>query len=328
MNPNSPPLSPEEQDQVLQTIEMFEVIVEGSPQDVQSLEILKDAYHRVGKLPEMLATSRKLAEQYTEAGQHSSALLEYEGILQHDPDNPEIIAALGEVEERLHESGEARPVPMVAPPETAVEVDVGFNMTVDDTGTLMATGRTLRSVPVARMETVSQALKQDGNEPLAKFLIQHRLAPEEAVRASLEHVMAKNKDLPPNTLATSLLEEVASRGSLAIDGLLSGILERSKFAYIPLEHYDVDRHVVRSLPETLTLGRLIVPFDRMSRTVLIATANPFDAAGKEAVQQLLDDSVQWHLASPAAIVKALSDTYRIAAPSPDAVETAQFRLAS
>ena len=55
------------------------------------------------------------------------------------------------------------------------------------------------------------------------------------------------------------------------------------------------------LPESLTLGRLIVPFDLISRTIMIATANPFDAQGKEAVQQLLDYNIQWHVAAPAAI---------------------------
>ena len=45
--------------------------------------------------------------------------------------------------------------------------------------------------------------------------------------------------------------------------------------------------------------------------VMIAMANPFDALGKEAVQQLLDYNVQWHLCSPQAMAKVLGDTFRI-----------------
>jgi hypothetical protein len=56
---------------------------------------------------------------------------------------------------------------------------------------------------------------------------------------------------------------------------------------------------------------LIVPFDIISRTVMVAMANPFDALGKEAVQQLLDYNVHWHLAAPQAIVKTLTDTFRV-----------------
>jgi hypothetical protein len=87
--------------------------------------------------------------------------------------------------------------------------------------------------------------------------------------------------------------------------MLCGILERTKFAYIPLEYYDVDRQIIRMLPESITLTRLIVPFDVMSRTMMVATANPFDALGKDAAQQLLDYNIQWHLASPEAICRVL-----------------------
>jgi hypothetical protein len=65
------------------------------------------------------------------------------------------------------------------------------------------------------------------------------------------------------------------------------------------------------LPEEITLARLIVPFDVMSRTLMVAMANPFDGEGKETVQQLLDYNIQWHLASPAAINKVLTETYRL-----------------
>ena len=113
--------------------------------------------------------------------------------------------------------------------------------------------------------------------------------------------------------------------------LLCGIIDRSKFAYIPLEFYDVDRQIVKMLPDNLTLGRLIVPFDVISRTVMIATANPFDAAAKEAVQQLLDYNIQWHLASPAAIIKVLGEVYRITngvAAGASAADAPSFKLAS
>jgi hypothetical protein len=55
----------------------------------------------------------------------------------------------------------------------------------------------------------------------------------------------------------------------------------------------------------------MVPFDILSRTLMIATANPFDALGKEAAQQLLDYNVQWHLASPQAIFRSLGEVYRL-----------------
>ena len=105
-------------------------------------------------------------------------------------------------------------------------------------------------------------------------------------------------------------------------------MDRSKFAYIPLEYYEVDRQIVKMLPEMVTLGRLIVPFDVISRTLMVALANPFDAAGKDAVEQLLDFNIQWHIASPEAITKVLSETYRVAAPGIIGAEPAGFKLAT
>ena len=67
------------------------------------------------------------------------------------------------------------------------------------------------------------------------------------------------------------------------------------------------------LPDNLTLGRLCVPFDLISRTIMVACCNPFDAAGRAAVQQSLDYTVSWYLARPAAVERTLQDVYRIGA---------------
>jgi tetratricopeptide (TPR) repeat protein len=303
------PLSSEELEQVRQTVEMFEVITQANPQDTQSLEILKEAYSRLGQQDEMLGISRRLADSYLELGQYSSALLEYEGILQKQPDNAEIIAALGEVEQRLQTAQKE------AQGNSVISLD--FSKVVLDGGNIMTTKKTAgeRPSPVtgsahaaagARLDGLS-----DGNEALMRFLLQHRLAPEDVVTQAMSITRRKNKERKPQAIASSLIDEIVTRGSVDLEQLLCGILDRSKFAYIPLEHYEMDRQIVRMLPENLTLGRLIIPFDIISRTMMVALANPFDSEGKQAVQQLVDYNVQWHLASPAAIVKVLNDVFRL-----------------
>jgi hypothetical protein len=156
----------------------------------------------------------------------------------------------------------------------------------------------------------------DGNEALAKFLVQHKLAPEDVIQSSLATVQKLNGSIKSGAMGLSLLNEIVERGGADIESLLCGIIERTKFSYVPLEYYDVDRHVIRMLPEELTLRRLIVPFDVISRTVMIATANPFDSAGKEAAQSVLDYNIQWHIASPEAISKILTQAYRIEKTAP------------
>jgi hypothetical protein len=310
MNSSPPTLSPEEQEQILQTIEMFEVIVQANPQDTQSMEILKDAYLRLGMKKEMLTITKRLAETFTQIGQFSTAMLEYEHILRNQPDDVETIAAMGELEERMNKATRKG---------KTGGLDVGHGPNAE-TGTLITTSATMQpagfgqggpGAAATRIDDITAGLSEDGNQALAKFLIQHRLAPEEIVAGALDRSQKRNQALPPSTLASSLIDEIVKFGGADLEGILCGILERTKFAYIPLEYYDVDRQVVRMLPESITLSRLIVPFDVMSRTVMVATANPFDALGKDAAQQLLDYSIQWHLASPVAISRVLQQAYRL-----------------
>lgn len=324
-------ISSEEQEQLQQTIEMFEVIVQASPQDSQSMEILKDAYFKLGKSGEALATARRLADTYFDLGQYSQAMIEYEGILQRDPNNVEIIAALGEVEERLQKSGQGRTGVVPAPeapgaprPAGGSSINLDFRMASGEMGTLMATEQTQGAAGADGHNDGPVSFTNDGNEALAKFIVQHRLVPEDIVASALERVTKKNLERGANTLASCLIDEMCRRGAVELEYLLSNIIDRSKFAYIPLEYYDVDRAVVKMLPEEITLGRLIVPFDVMSRTLMVAMANPFDSAGKEAVQQALDYNLQWHLASPEAIAKVLGETYRLGNVVSDSTA---FRLA-
>ncbi|MHA3774341.1 GspE/PulE/PilB domain-containing protein [Verrucomicrobiota bacterium sgz303538] len=343
MNLSPQTVSPEEQEQILQTIEMFEVIIQASPQDCQSMEILKDAYQRVGRAADAQVIARRLADTYVELGQYSQAMFEYEGILQKDPTNPEVIAAMSDLEEKLRSPAVPTIEPVLpasggilgsvtlAPPadlhtnNKGLGIDLDFQAVVGDGGTLIATEQTVREFSEqAKIITPEQAVTgNEGNAALAKFLVQNRLVPEEAVNSALERVTKKNAERQLGSLPLSLIDQICRRGVIDLEALLCGIVDRSKFAYIPLEYYDVDRAVVRMLPENLTMGCLMVPFDVMSRTIMIATANPFDAAAKETAQQMLDYNIQWHLAAPQAIAQALSSVYKIDAAKPEAIP---FRL--
>src|ERR1700677_3665447 len=132
-------VSTEEQEQILQTIEMFEVITQTNPDDCQSLEILKEAYWRLGKQKEALAVTRKLADAYMAKGQYSSAMMEYEGILQKDPNSPGIAELLADVEAKLNLTGKENGS---STDENASAIDLDFSAFGNlgqDEATLMAT---------------------------------------------------------------------------------------------------------------------------------------------------------------------------------------------
>ncbi|MGB8353095.1 MAG: tetratricopeptide repeat protein [Chthoniobacteraceae bacterium] len=92
----------EEQEQILHIIEMFEQITHSNPDDCESLAVLKEAYFRFGKQKEVLLTGRRLADAYMVKGQYNAAKIEYEDILQKEPNSPEIANLLSEARLNIH----------------------------------------------------------------------------------------------------------------------------------------------------------------------------------------------------------------------------------
>src|SRR5438552_12768486 len=108
-------LSPGEEAQLGQTIEMFEVITQSQPHDYQSLEILKEAYSKLGREKDVVGASKRIAQAYVQMGQLSSAILEYETILQRYPDDPEVQTALRQIESKA-DNFPSEAIPLEAPP--------------------------------------------------------------------------------------------------------------------------------------------------------------------------------------------------------------------
>jgi hypothetical protein len=286
------PLSEQEHNQIVQTIEMFEAITQTQTDDYQSLEILKEAYEKVGRQKDALRVSRRLAEAYFNAGSYTLAMQECEIILVMEPNAPDILAMLGDIEARLQASGEE--IAKAGGNNGAVGTDGGL---IDIRG----------GGHVGKLTN----LHERGTDQLAKFLIVQQLFPEEEVNPALQAVDSFNKDLTGQALAHSLLEHLCRERTEKLEKVLSALIDRTRFAYVPLEYYDVDRQIAPMLPDYLTVGRLFVPFDLVSRTMMVACCNPFDSAGREAVQQSVDYTVAWYLARPAAIVRALQSIYRL-----------------
>jgi tetratricopeptide (TPR) repeat protein len=302
-------LSEEEHSQIVQTIEMFEAILQTQPDDYQSLEILKEAYAKVGRGGDSLKTSRRLAEAYFNSGSYTMAMQECEAILVKEPNAPEILAMLGDIETRLHQAGKQ----IAAAKEITTGPGTGLIATTGMNGANGLTHGGAHEGGLVDLQTSRHPanLQDRGDEHLAKFLVMQQLFPEEEVANAMEAAKTLNKSLSGQALAASLLDTICRQDTGKLDAAMSGLIDRTKFAFVPLEYYDVDRQIPRMLPDHLTLGRLFLPFDLISRTIMIACCNPFDAAGRDAVQQSLDYTVTWYLARPSAIIKSLQDVYRL-----------------
>jgi tetratricopeptide (TPR) repeat protein len=277
-------LNPGEEAQLRQTIEMFEVITQSQPQDYQSLEILKEAYLKLNLEKEVVLTSKRIAQAYVQLGQLSSAILEYETILQRHPEDRDAMAAMAQIESKANNLTAPQPVEMEHP--------------VKGTQTVL----TKKGDGKAAQPEVD-----DGRAPMHKFFVETKLITEGDFQACWP---TPDLTAPPTKIIDPFIQNLAERQIMPLDKSLKLLADRSRLAYIPLERYEMDMDLVRTAPRHICQRWCVMPVDRMSKTMMVATANPFN---KQAVLDLEENSkfrLLWYLASPAELLRILGKTFR------------------
>jgi tetratricopeptide (TPR) repeat protein len=254
-------ISEEEIQQLLRTVEMFEAITESQPDDYQSWEILKEAYAKLGRRDESLAASKKLAKAHISLGQISQAILEYEGILQEHPNDPEVLKALKELEAKTSQLAANRQ-PSGAP-----------SLREDSKPTPLAPA--LAAGTAAPPPSPPPPLThEDGNKALIDMLIAEKLLTPQAVEPLVKRLASgpanSGENATPFVLAQLLIEEQLVK----LDDMLTVLVDRSGLPYLPLSTYDVDRDAVCLLPRDICFEKCIVPFDLISRSVLDRHGEP------------------------------------------------------
>ena len=280
----------DETQQLLRTVEMFEAITESQPDDYQSLEILKEAYTKLNRQEDSLVISRKLARAYAGVGQISQAILEYEGILQERPDDPAVRAALAELDARtaphggqtisgvLPTSRDSKPTP----PSSTLAVGAGA------------------PPPLYTHPPVS-----DGDAALAEVLIAEKLLTRASVHPLLQQLRTQRAAALEKNQPLTLVQLLVDEQICKLDDILLVLVNRSGLPYLPLSAYDLDRDIAHLLPREIAFQLCVLPFDRISHSVLVATTNPFDDQARDQVRAMLNYSVLWYVTPPEDIVIAL-----------------------
>lgn len=280
-------LTASEEAQLQQTIEMFEVITQSQPQDYQSLEILKEAYQKLGRDKDVMNTSKRIAQAYVMMGQLSSAILEYEGVLQRNPDDVEVRNALAELENKAS----------------------SLNIQGSTTEPVDATKHFTRT-PKAKSSDAkpSSSESDDGRKAMQKIFVDSKLI------AQADFDLSWPKPDPSTSPAKPVepfIQILADKNLLALEKSLKLIADKHRCGFLPLDRYDIDVELARSFPATTLRRWCILPFDRMSKSVLVATANPFN---KQAQHELEEAAAKqrfiWYLVSPGDLVKAINKVIR------------------
>jgi tetratricopeptide (TPR) repeat protein len=275
-----------EEAQLLQTIEMFEVIAQSQPNDCQSLEILKEAYTKLGREEDVIKTSKRIAQAYMQSGQLSSAILEYETVLQRCPDDADVQAALKQIEDKAN------------------------NVAVQSTGAEPAV-----TMAVSQPETAGSRKKahaapaeiDDGRKMMRKIFVDSKI-----ISAGDFDLCWRTVDLtaPAAEVVEPFIQALAEKKIYAVEKSLKLLADRSRAAFLPLEKYDVDIDLTRGFPANVCRRWCVLPFDRMSKSILVATANPFN---QEAVKELTEATTHrllWYLAPPTDLIYNLRIAFR------------------
>ncbi len=118
-------------------------------------------------------------------------------------------------------------------------------------------------------------------------------------------------DAPPGTISTPFIQTLADKCIVPVDRSLMALIDKTRMGYIPLNRYDIDVETARKFDADLCRRWGILPFDRMSKTVLVATANPFNQqATLELEQTKIAQRLLFYLVTPADLLKAIRTSFR------------------
>src|SRR6266702_1255417 len=279
-------MNPSEEAQLGQTIEMFEVITQSQPHDYQSLEILKEAYSKLGREKDVVGTSKRIAQAYVQMGQLSSAILEYETILQRFPDDPDVQAALKQIESK------ANSFPVEAPPPDTAML----------TKAAAAQGKGLK-LPGKPSHTEFE----DGRKTMHKIFVEGKIITSGDFDLCWN---SPNFAGPSEGIIEPFIQILADKGIVPVEKSMKILSDRSRFAFIPLDTYDIDMELARSFPAETCQRWCILPFDRMSKSIFVATANPFNQQAAKELSESTPNRLLWYLVPPAELVANVRKAFR------------------
>jgi tetratricopeptide (TPR) repeat protein len=281
----TPTITVDEESQLQQTIEMFEVIVQSQPNDCQSLEILKEAYTKLGREEEVISMSKRIAQAYRETGQLSSAILEYETILQRRPNDADAQKSLKQIEDKTNHAAVqpngAEPAAL-APPSKTLKAE-------------------------AKKSRVEVEGSDNGRKTMHKIFVEGKVISADDFESCWHE---PDLTVAPADVVEPFIHTLAQRNIFPVEKSLKLLADRSRTPFLPLDKYDVDIELTRSFSAEICRRWCVIPFDRMSKAILVATANPFDQRPARELAESTSHRLLWYLVPPTELMQNIRKTFR------------------
>jgi MshEN domain len=114
----------------------------------------------------------------------------------------------------------------------------------------------------------------------------------------------------PTDVIEPFVQVIAEKGLMQLDAALKLLSDRTRTAYLPLEKYDLDMELARSFPSDTCRRWCVLPIDRMSKSVLVATANPFNQQAAKELAEATNNRLVWYLVPPVELVINIRKVFR------------------
>src|SRR5205085_5034902 len=220
-------------------------------------------------------------------GQLSSAILEYETILQRFPDDPDVQAALQQIETK------ANNFPVEPPPAEPVPVAKAA---------AAPAGKTAKVAPKS-----PQADVDDGRRMMQKIFVEAKII----TSGDFDLCWASHDmSMPPGGVIEPFIQILSDKGILPVDKALKILCDKARYAFLPLANYDIDMDLARTFPAETCQRWCVLPFDRMSKSILVATANPFNQQAIKELTAATPNRLLWYLVPPSELVANVRKAFR------------------
>lgn len=273
-------LTDSEKAQLAQTIEMFEVITQSQPTDYQSLEILKEAYSKLDRDDDVKETAKKIARAHQLMGQLSSAILEWESIATKYPDDPDAAKALADIESGM--------MPAEDDEQEQVASSVASSKPSSDSSS-----------------TERPSGLDEGKDALKRIFVDSGMIQE----GDFKDCWPEPDSYPPGQVVPPLVQLLADRGLMEVQSALKLIAEKTKLGYWPLAKYDVDVELSKTFDRDTCKRWCVLPIEKMSKSILVATANPFNQQAAAELEHGRKNRLLFFLAPPEELVKVIGGVF-------------------
>jgi hypothetical protein len=230
-----------------------------------------------------VSTSKRIAEAYVQMGQLSSAILEYETILQRYPEDRDVQTALKNIE------GKANNFPGQGNTETGVLPKKAVESPRKPVG----------HMPLADVD--------DGRKSMHKLFVDSKTI----TLGDFDLCWPKpDLSVTPTGPTEPFVQCLSDKGILPLEKSLKILSDRSRCAYLPLQLYETDMDLARTFPAATCQRWCVLPFDRMGQSILAATANPYNQQAAKELAAACGMRLLWYLVPPADLVSYIRKAFR------------------